>query len=87
MVKGSIGCETRSVINFKDERLSFVVQHYVQTQNMKTHISTIIFRLTALVLVSHEGKPSYDGFYNQILYFQFQFWNVESLVRKLFKNA
>ena len=53
VVERSVGRETRRVIDLQQYRLSFVIEHHVQPQNVETHVTAVIFRLRAFILMAH----------------------------------
>jgi hypothetical protein len=54
-VQGSVSGETGSMVDFKKDGLSIIFEHDIKSQNVKAHVSSVILRLAALVLVAHDG--------------------------------
>ena len=75
------------MIDFDEKRIAFVVHHHIQTQNVETHISRIVLRLTTFVLMSYEWKPTYQRFDGYIFDFPFEFVDIDSLGCQLLVHA
>lgn len=55
IIEGSVSCKTGGMVDFNNHWVELVVDHDIDSQNMKTHIFVLVIGLGQLVLVAHEG--------------------------------
>jgi hypothetical protein len=62
-----IGCETWALINLKEIGLQLVVEHNVNTQNLKTHLTCEVVGLAAAVCMGDTGLYCAKGFNHHVI--------------------
>ena len=69
IIKGCISGKAGCMVNFNYVRIQALIDHYVNTKNVKTHLSILVIWLAKFVLVTDKRLTQYNGFYDNIVHF------------------
>lgn len=79
IVEGCASLERRCMIDFDDDGVKIICQHDIEPQNMKAHISFVLFRLAVLILMPDSRQPADDGLYDCVFNLRFQGLDIYSV--------
>lgn len=66
-IKRCISRKRRSVIDFENLWLKFMIQDNIKTKNFKTHVIRKVLRMTTLLASAQSGISCNDGFDNDVV--------------------
>ena len=67
VVERSVCNKTGSMIDLQEIRLCVLVYEDIKAQNLETHVVSVVVGQRKIVLVSEEGLPGYDSFYDYLI--------------------
>ena len=67
LIERRVSRETGGVIDLQQHRLSLSVEHNIQPEYMKAHVSGIVLGLRTLILMTHKWQPTNKGLYSHII--------------------
>lgn len=87
VVERGVGGEAGSVVDLEQDGLGSTIQHDVQPQNVETHVSGVVLRLAALVLMRHEGQSTDDGLNGHIVDLVLEHCHIDPCLLQLSKHT
>ena len=86
-VQRSVSGKTGSVIDFEKNGFGVVFEHNIKSQNVKTHVSSVILRLAAFVLMAHDRKTCDNRLDYEVLDLVSEFLDIDALGFDLFHDT